>query len=814
MTQYGGYVGVRRCDGSVFPLVDQCRTISYIANPVVPDGWCRPNETHEITPECGDECCCPVFDQADQDGFAIDLVSVCYHAGGFPWVGVSWDVDPFDVWAGDLSCGIMTESPEAVDPAGMAGLLNRFDPYGTRWSVTVQGVCATVDIDTAALYGDLCVDRGAGPECAAPTVNPVLAYGHPADPLNPAPWFDGSRASGEFFGFMLTDGPRSFTISSGLDAELDAGCGRARPRVCRREISLKVSSVAATDRGARFGEELLNRVFSNSCDAGCQGVDLIVSRFCPDPDSPAGDDDGTRLIRDVAYAGPVADVTPEGTPSCAGGDFDVALQAGDPYTYRDPDAVCAVALPEVIDLSGPAADCLPWRTPTQPDLEEFETTEARCVLNVDVHHDRRWCAVGWDTTDYGGVWPPVDGDGNQCQIVATLVEFDGADIPDTDTGDCCPFDVRFVINPAAPAPANIQWEPINWDPADHADTGGIPCGCEIRVTQIVTPTEGDNPPKPWTYSDAPTGGECCDVILNPDGTIGQVPAPGQTAVPLDAVDLNGDLIIVTDSGCTYQVVTTCPAGDADELYPPTVCPETDTCRARFNVDSSNGGVWSPLNFDHQPTDPFPDPACDFVILGNENLSDLVTVTRTRRRATAPETRCNPPDGCGPVTPPLEPLPPLVECGWCEPVARWWECCVIDPGSCLGDRVLTVTVTAADGWDARYNRVAVYPLLEDAPSPSTIEGRELYRTMLEPVAVAEINWIPAGAARTFDGVTGNVTLDCGGVCETSAAGVLGPAQTLWVNPAVPSAQGLVVCLIANPWAPPASMDVTVTARELS
>ena len=85
---------------------------------------------------------------------------------------------------------------------------------------------------------------------------------------------------------------------------------------------------------------------------------------------------------------------------------------------------------------------------------------------------------------------------------------------------------------------------------------------------------------------------------------------------------------------------------------------------------------------------------------------------------------------------------------------------------------------------------------------------------EPVAVAEINWIPAGAARTFDGVSNSATLDCAGVCETSASGVLGPAQTLWVNPAIPSAQGLVVCLIANPWAPPASMDVVVTARELS
>jgi hypothetical protein len=222
-----------------------------------------------------------------------------------------------------------------------------------------------------------------------------------------------------------------------------------------------------------------------------------------------------------------------------------------------------------------------------------------------------------------------------------------------------------------------------------------------------------------------------------------------------------------------------------------------------------------LDFTHDRTADFPADDCDYRLeTPDPDLSPTVTVTRTRRAATTAATRCDPPPGCGPTAPTLAPLDRISNCEWCEPLASWWWSCEIPPGPCFGDRVLTVEVTAGE-IDAAYNRLVVWPLIEGRPGPDTPEGRAYYRTLVEPVAVAELVWQPAGSTRTFDGPAGSVTLDCGGgCCRTDRVGVTGANGGLWVPPEISSAVPLVVCAQVNPWAPVEAITVQVIERELA
>lgn len=391
MSTWMPYLAIRYCDGTELKLWDACRSGYWIANPVgglpAPVGW-----SPGLHDDC-DDCCCDEWD--DRGKYA----KITYNPAG---------TDDYDLTTWTID-GVVIPVNLTIDRDTVVQL-QQHDPNGYRWYMEPDtgNVSAKVRYEDRLLYGAFLVDSipyGAAVE--------VLDYfPHPSAPVTGAEWYDVGAAdsyattptaAGEFFGFLATPGDdeHGLEISSPWDAEGGTATLRAREQTGVRDITLRISSVVATGRGARFAEEMLARAFRPRCnDLSCAGVDLVVYAYCGDDD-----DSGRRIIRDVGLGpGGVETVTPIGMGRCEGGDYIVHLEAQDPRIWRTPtlavnetydefdlaDCSCLELAPGPCDTS-PMDAVIPTAFPggltydlTGPDWVDHWQRQVACVLGPDV----------------------------------------------------------------------------------------------------------------------------------------------------------------------------------------------------------------------------------------------------------------------------------------------------------------------------------------------------------------------------------------------------------------------------------------------
>lgn len=225
------------------------------------------------------------------------------------------------------------------------------------------GVSANACTFCPGLPAALACDMGEGLE------TPVYTY--PADPDNPAPWYDeGDPDSGDFAGLMIlsVEGWETSQVSRTMIDRIGDGAVLGRARMLPRTIVVEALLIGKTCCSLTSGRRWLTKTLMQECGP-CGGVELDYFECCPGgrcPTATASDADFDRHRRTLRNVGLTAGVVVTekmgrscgACGNCAYEKVEFTLTAGDPYSYGDQICSCE----ELPIIGGPYTQCVKFTT--------------------------------------------------------------------------------------------------------------------------------------------------------------------------------------------------------------------------------------------------------------------------------------------------------------------------------------------------------------------------------------------------------------------------------------------------------------------